>query len=87
VLAETEKLKAVLVEVSFPNEEHAIARVSAHHTPETLGRELKKLVLHRDVPVMLYHIKPFFQAKVERELARIKSRNLTILRLGDQFLL
>lgn len=87
VLAETENLKAVLVEVSFPNEEHVIAKVSAHHTPETLGRELKKLTAHRDVPVMLYHIKPFFQAKVERELARIKARNLTILRLGDQFLL
>ena len=36
---------------------------------------------------MLYHIKPSFQAKVERECARIKGVNLTVLNLGDQFIL
>jgi len=87
VLDETPNVRAILLEVSFPNEQHELARVSAHHTPKTLAVELAKLHEHRDAPVMLYHIKPYFQARVERELARVKARNLNILRLGDQFLL
>ncbi|MFW5925148.1 MAG: MBL fold metallo-hydrolase [Myxococcota bacterium] len=80
-------LKALLMEVSFPNEQEKLAQVSGHHTPETLRRELEKLDAHADLPVLLYHIKPVFQAVVERELARVDSRNVTILQLGDQFLL
>jgi 3',5'-cyclic-nucleotide phosphodiesterase len=80
-------LRALLMEVSFPNEQDRLAHISGHHTPSTLGEELGKLTNHEELPVFLYHIKPVFQAKVEKELARIKRRNLTILQLGDQFLL
>lgn len=87
-LNETPNLKSLLMEVSFPNEQDQLAYVSGHHTPRTLGRELQKLKDHQDLPILLYHIKPVFQARVERELARLgDARNLTILQLGDQFLL
>jgi 3',5'-cyclic-nucleotide phosphodiesterase len=80
-------LKALLMEVSFPNDKHQLAHISGHHTPSTLGEELFKLEGHAELPILLYHIKPVFQQRVERELARIRDHNLTILQLGDQFLL
>ncbi len=84
LLAQQENLSALLMEVSFPNEYAELARISGHHTPETLGVELQKFG-GRELPILLYHIKPVFHAKVERELAKIKRQDLTILDLGDQF--
>jgi len=36
---------------------------------------------------LLYHIKPFFQSEVEQECARLKNLDLTVLGLGDHFVL
>jgi hypothetical protein len=36
---------------------------------------------------MLYHIKPVFQGEVEQECARLKGVNLTVLGIGDHFVL
>jgi cAMP phosphodiesterase len=88
VLRETEGLKAMLMEVSFPNEEHRLAKVSGHHTPETLLKDMKKLgPAARELPTLLYHIKPSFQATVERQCAKLKGVNLSVCALGDQFIL
>lgn len=86
VLNQRNDLRALLMEVSFPNEQDVLAQVSGHHTPATLKVELDKLNGHTDLPILLYHIKPVFQAKVEKQLAKIKKRNLQILQLEDQFL-
>jgi cAMP phosphodiesterase len=81
-------LRAVLMEVAFPNEQAKLAGDSGHHTPKSLETELKKLTGgQRDVPVLLFHIKPVFQRDVEGQLAKIKARNNTILNIGDQYLL
>jgi cAMP phosphodiesterase len=87
VLNEVDNLKAMLMEVSFPNSEQKVATVSGHHTPRTLGPELKKYVKSKDLPILLYHIKPYFQAEVEREVARIKGANITVPNLGDHYIL
>jgi len=87
VLNETADLKALLMEVSFPNEQARLARDSGHHTPESLGRDMQKLIRRSELPTLLYHIKPSFQRTVERECARLKRLNLTICALGDQFIL
>jgi len=87
VLGATEGLKALLMEVSFPNEEARLARASGHHTPETLARDLRKLPGSSELPTLLYHMKPTFQAKVERECARLRGLNLTVCALGDHFIL
>jgi len=87
LLQKEERLRALLMEVSFPNEHHKLAKVSGHHTPESLDKELKKLKDHKSLPIMLYHIKPVFEQRVEKELTRIRGRELTVLRLGDQFVL
>ena len=87
VLNETRGLKAMLMEVSFPNSQQKVASLSGHHTPRTLALELKKYEKSKDFPFLLYHIKPVFQAEVERECARIKGVNLTVPGLGDRFIL
>ena len=87
VLNGVDDLKALLMEVSFPNHQARLARVSGHHTPETMGRELRKLERSKELPVLLYHIKPSFQREVERECARLTRLNLAVCALGDQFLL
>ena len=88
VLREQEDLSALLMEVAFPNEQQRLAIDSGHHTPSSLEAELRKLgPAQKDLPVLLFHIKPVFQRVVEKELARIKARNNTILRVGDQYLL
>jgi 3',5'-cyclic-nucleotide phosphodiesterase len=88
VLAEQRDLRALVMEVAFPNEQQKLARDSGHHTPQSLERELKKLGgAHRDLPVMLFHIKPVFQRMVEKELAKIRARNNTILQIGDEYVL
>jgi 3',5'-cyclic-nucleotide phosphodiesterase len=83
------------MEISFPSHHHRLAQVSGHHTPETLEVELRKLDrlegpaadAGRQLPILLYHIKPVFEVTVERELARIAHRNMEVCRLGEQFIL
>ncbi|MBI2388954.1 MAG: 3',5'-cyclic-nucleotide phosphodiesterase [Deltaproteobacteria bacterium] len=86
ILNEAPDLRTMLMEVSFPNEQQRLATISGHHTPDSLGRELLKLDRRKDVPMLLYHIKPTFERTVERELAKIKNGcELQVLRLGDEF--
>jgi cAMP phosphodiesterase len=87
LLNETPELRALLLEVSFPDREQKLATVSGHHTPRTLIKDLKKLVRPKDVPTLLYHIKPVFQAEVEKECAKLKGVNLAVAALDDRFVL
>lgn len=87
VLSGESRLRALLMEVSFPNAEHRLAAMSGHHTPATLAKDLRKLREHKHLPVLLYHIKPMFQREVERECAKLRGAELTILAEGDRFVL
>jgi cAMP phosphodiesterase len=86
VLNEQQNLKALLMEVSFPNREQRLASLSGHHTPSTLAADLQKL-RNPELPTLLFHIKPVFQAEVEKECAALKGLNLQVLQLKDQFVL
>jgi len=87
VLNEQKDLRALLMEVSFPNEQQRIATLSGHHTPQTLRSDLAKFAQPKELPTLLYHIKPSFQREVERQCAKLKGVDLDVLRLGDQLLL
>ena len=82
---EVPDLRALLMEVSFPNREQRVSSLSGHHTPHSLALDLNKLTVPKDLPTLLFHIKPFYQREVERELARLRGLNLTVLKLGDTF--
>jgi 3',5'-cyclic-nucleotide phosphodiesterase len=87
VLNATADLRALLMEVSFPNARQELATVSGHHTPQTLAADMKKLKNAKELPTFLYHIKPSFQPVVEKECAKLKGLNLTVLELGDHYIL
>lgn len=80
-----DNLRALLMEVSFPNREQKLATESGHHTPRTLAKDLKKFGKPQDLPTLLYHIKPVFQSEVEQECARLRGVNLTVTALGDKY--
>ena len=86
-LNKVDNLKALLMEVSFPDNEQDLATVSGHHTPRTLLEDLQKFKSPQDLATMLYHIKPPFQDAVERECAKLKGVNLEVLKLKDHFIL
>lgn len=78
-------LRALLIEVSFPNREQRLATLSGHHTPQTLGAELRKYRAPGELPTLLYHVKPSFQDEVERECRELDGLDLTVLRDDDRF--
>jgi 3',5'-cyclic-nucleotide phosphodiesterase len=87
VLNGTKDLKALLMEVSFPNSHQWLATVSGHHTPQSLALDLAKYRAPADLPTLLYHIKPFFQAEVEKECAALPGLSLEVCQLGDHYVL
>jgi cAMP phosphodiesterase len=78
------RLRALLVELSFPNSLQGLADVSGHLTPRTLELELAKLE-RNGFPVLLYHLKPAHLRELRRELAALGLPNVRVLRRGDQF--
>lgn len=78
------RLRALLVELSFPNALQGLADVSGHLTPRTLAGELAKLD-RNGCPILLYHLKPAHVAELKREVARLALPNVRVLRRGDEF--
>ncbi len=78
------RLKALLVELSFPNGLQELADLSGHLTPRTLAGELAKLE-RNGFPVLLYHLKPAHLAELRREVAKLALPNVRVLQRGDEF--
>jgi ribonuclease BN (tRNA processing enzyme) len=80
----TPRLRALIVEVSFPNRMQAVADISRHLTPSALAVELAKL--RRDVPVYLYHFKPPYVDELRAEIAATRMPHpVEELRQGDVY--
>lgn len=78
-----QNVRAVFLELSFPNDMQWLADVSGHLTPRTLALELHKI--RGDMPVYLYHLKPAFLATLYREVKALENPRLQILELDDEF--
>ncbi len=76
-------LKAVLVEVSFPNRLRALADVSAHLTPELLQQELHKL--NRAVKCLVVHVKLPYVAEIEQELQAVDWPDIELAQPGQTY--
>jgi cAMP phosphodiesterase len=69
-------LRAVFVDVSFPNELAELAAVSKHLTPKLLAGELEKL--NRDAGVFAVHIKPSNRETVIRQLHDLNDSRVAV---------
>lgn len=75
-------LKAIFTEVSFPNSLSQVALDSQHHTPQSMGEEIKKMPV--DVPIFLGHLKPNFQHELFTEIEALgHGDRLTVLGSSD----
>jgi len=72
------KIKALIIEVSFPDAMIDLALTSGHMTPSLLTKEIQKM---KDLPERIYvtHLKPFYRHVIEDQLARLNGPELTIL--------
>jgi ribonuclease BN (tRNA processing enzyme) len=69
-LDSVERLKAVLLEISFPNSLHWLAEKAKHLTPQLFSSEIRKL--SRDVDWLITHVKPEFAQQVAAEVAELE---------------
>jgi cAMP phosphodiesterase len=75
-------LKAVLVEISFPNRWRGVAESSGHMTPMILKRELKKLS-RKDIPILLVHMKPQYLNLLRKEVGNFRCPKLSFVEQGE----
>jgi cAMP phosphodiesterase len=83
-LNQTEKLDALLIEASFPNEMSKLAEVSRHFTPASLNRELKKLT-HNGMDILAVHLKPSYRATIIAELKALGIPQLEVMEPGRTY--
>lgn len=79
----SEKLRAIFVDVSYPNELETLAAASKHLTPQALDQELTKLT--RNVPIYAVHLKPQFRTQVVDELSRLNRDNVFVAEIGWEY--
>jgi ribonuclease BN (tRNA processing enzyme) len=82
---ETEDLRGLFVELSFPNHMQALADVAGHFTPQTLAAEMKKIPRRDEIPLFVYHLKPSFYEVTKNELSALHLKNMHLVELTDEF--
>jgi len=82
LLNQTKNLKALLLELSFPDSQQWLADLSGHLTPKTLAKELDKFTARNGCEVLLYHLKPAFVHELKQAVRHLPVR---VLELGDEF--
>jgi ribonuclease BN (tRNA processing enzyme) len=70
-------LVGIFSEVSFPNSLEQVAIDSLHHTPKSIGVEIKKMP--PNVPIYLGHLKPNYQDKLVNEIAGLGENRINLL--------
>ncbi len=82
-----ERLRAVIIETSFPNHLEEMARITKHLTPALMAEEVRKLG-RKDVKIYVSHIKPFCRKEVVKDLkSLLKKLPLEILEDGMELII
>jgi cAMP phosphodiesterase len=84
-VSEASNLRALVVEVSFPNRMQKLSEVSGHLTPQDLKKELAKVRRKLDIPILVFHMKPEFDAEIRQELKELRLGGLEALKPGKTY--
>ncbi len=77
-------MKALIVEVSFPDEMMDLALASGHLTPSLLAAEIRKMPVV--VPKFyISHLKPYYKDIIRQQLGSINHIDWEILEDGARF--
>ena len=79
----SEKLKAVFIDLSFPNALTPLARVSEHHSPETLLTEMGKL--RSGVTVYGVHLKAPYRDRIIAEVEGLDNPRVRIAEVDRDY--
>jgi ribonuclease BN (tRNA processing enzyme) len=71
-------VKAVIIEVSFPNEMVELALASGHLTPSLVQEEIGKFP-SRPEHIYITHLKPYFRKTIIEQLGSITGCDITVL--------
>lgn len=77
-------LKAIIVETSFPDRLHSLAKITGHLTPSILKDQLKKID-DSNTSILIFHMKPLYLAEIKSDMGKLKNKNIHILKQGDVF--
>lgn len=80
IINNDKKIKALLLECSFPNKLNKLATTTKHLSPYYIKEELKNLK-RNDVSLFLYHLKPLYDKEIKEDI-----RELEILKNGGKIL-
>ena len=81
VLNDCDDLKALVIEVSFPDEMESLAQLAGHYCPATLARDLERLT--HDPEIWITGMKPGEEPRILRQvLATVPGRNIRMLSRG-----
>jgi len=75
------RVRVLITEVSFPNDQHALAVASGHMTPALFAKELEKMTV---IPerIFISHVKPYYRETIQMEVARIGGVQVEFLHDG-----
>jgi ribonuclease BN (tRNA processing enzyme) len=76
-------VRAIFMELSFPNHMQALADVAGHFTPRTLHAELGKMTSRPTL--FVYHLKPGFYEQTRDELMALHIDDMELVELTDEF--
>lgn len=82
--ADCENLRAVFIDLSFPNRLTELARVSHHHSPLTLVEELVKI--RDDLQIYGIHLKTPYRDIVIGEIEALKNDRIRIAEVGREYI-
>jgi ribonuclease BN (tRNA processing enzyme) len=83
-ISATPNVKAVFVELSFPESQQWVADLSGHLTPKTVMSELAKLD-RRGARVYLYHLKPALIGEIKAEVKALRKEFLHVCELDEVY--
>lgn len=82
-LSKLKNLKAVFIEISFPNKLKELAKITGHLTAELFFSEIQYLKNYQKINFYIFHIKPHFIKQIKKEIKALNLKNVHILKDGD----
>jgi len=75
-VSDAPNLRGLIVEVSFPNALQKLAGITGHLTAGDMARELRKIRRPINVPVIVFGVKPEYEAEIRKELKELRIKDL-----------
>jgi cAMP phosphodiesterase len=78
-----DKLRAIFIDLSFPNRLTELARVSQHHSPVTLLEEMSKM--RPDTPIYAVHVKAAYRDQIVEEIQALDNPRIIVAEVGREY--